>query len=92
MRKRIFNSFHIHRFISKHYVYKSNEYLINLFVILVKFWIFFSRKGEAEIKSDNVTTIAILKSNLTQEATKKRNKIDINTSKFSELTSDLNFH
>lgn len=41
----------------------------------------FSRKGEAEIKSDNVTAISILKTNLTEEATKKRNKLEINTSK-----------
>ncbi|KAJ8951664.1 hypothetical protein NQ318_012205 [Aromia moschata] len=36
-------------------------------------------KGEAEFRSDNVSTISILKDALTIEATKKKIKIDINT-------------
>ncbi|KAJ8944864.1 hypothetical protein NQ314_009354 [Rhamnusium bicolor] len=36
-------------------------------------------KGEAEFKSDNVSTISVLKENLTTEATKKKIRVDINT-------------
>ncbi|RZB77484.1 Bardet-Biedl syndrome 7 protein -like, partial [Asbolus verrucosus] len=38
------------------------------------------QKGEASFKSDNVSTISILKEFLTKEATKKKIKIDINSS------------
>ncbi|CAH1160086.1 unnamed protein product [Phaedon cochleariae] len=37
------------------------------------------QKGEAVFKSDNVSTISILKDNLTSEATKKKIKVDIKT-------------
>lgn len=42
---------------------------------------FFYSKGEAELKSDNISTISILKEFLTKEATKKKIKMDINCSK-----------
>ncbi|XP_018568735.1 Bardet-Biedl syndrome 7 protein homolog [Anoplophora glabripennis] len=36
-------------------------------------------KGDAEFKSDNVSTISILKENISAEATKKKIKVDINS-------------
>lgn len=39
-------------------------------------------KGEAEFKSDNISTISILKDILTKEATKKKIKLEITTSKY----------
>ncbi|KAF2879488.1 hypothetical protein ILUMI_26683 [Ignelater luminosus] len=39
-----------------------------------------NRKGESEFKSDNVTTISVLREYLTKEATKKKIKIDISVS------------
>lgn len=47
-------------------------YLISNFTI--------NRKGEATFKSDNVSTISVLKEFLSKEATKKKIKIEINTS------------
>lgn len=41
----------------------------------------FQRKGYANFKSDNITTISILKDVLTKNATKKRIKLEISTSK-----------
>jgi Bardet-Biedl syndrome 7 protein len=41
-----------------------------------------SRKGEAEFKSDNISTISILKDILTKEATKKKIKLDIFCGKY----------
>ncbi|KAJ8912894.1 hypothetical protein NQ315_011217 [Exocentrus adspersus] len=37
------------------------------------------QKGDAVFKSDNVSTVSILKENITAEATKKKIKVDINT-------------
>lgn len=39
-------------------------------------------KGEAEFKSDNISTISILKDILTKEATKKKIKLEITTSEY----------
>jgi hypothetical protein len=43
---------------------------------------FVSRKGEAEFRSDNISTISILKDVLTKEATKKKIKLEISCSKY----------
>lgn len=43
----------------------------------------FCRRGEAEFKSDNISTISILKDILSKEATKKKIKLDISSSKYS---------
>jgi hypothetical protein len=43
---------------------------------------FISRKGEAEFKSDNISTISILKDVLTKEATKKKIKLDLLCGKY----------
>ncbi len=45
-------------------------------------WLEFFRRGKAEFKSDNITTIGILKDILSKEATKKKIKLEISTSKF----------
>lgn len=42
--------------------------------------ILFSRKGEVKFRSDNLSTISILKDFMTKEATKRRIKIEISTS------------
>lgn len=50
-----------------------------------KFKFFTYSKGEAEFKSDNISTISILKDILTKEATKKKIKLEITTSEYSVL-------
>lgn len=45
-------------------------------------------KGEAFFKTDNVSTISILKEFLTKEATKKKIKIDINSSQWQIFCVD----
>lgn len=54
-------------------------------------WIFFSieiafSKGQADFKTENVSTISILKDFITKEATKKRVKLEITNSKLTEYT------
>ena len=47
------------------------------------------KKGEAVFRSDNISTISILKDVLTKEATKKKIRLDISYGKFvSTMTSD----
>lgn len=50
-------------------------------MLAINLW-FVSRKGEAEFKSDNISTISILKDVLTKEATKKKIKLEISCSKY----------
>ncbi|CAG9857898.1 unnamed protein product [Phyllotreta striolata] len=47
------------------------------------------RKGEAEFRSDNISTISTLKENLTLEATKKKVKIEISTAISEESVNFL---
>ena len=44
--------------------------------------LFYSRKGEAIFRSDNISTISILKDVLTKEATKKKVRLDITYGEF----------
>lgn len=45
-------------------------------------------KGEAEFKSDNVSTISILKDCISKEATKKKIQLDIDCGKFKLIKQD----
>ena len=48
------------------------------------------RKGEATFRSDNISTISILKDVLTKEATKKKIRLDITFGKnFKHVDLDL---
>lgn len=42
----------------------------------------FNRRGEAQFKSDNISTVAILRDFISKEATKKKIKLDISSSEF----------
>ena len=44
---------------------------------LLLFCHFYTRRGEAQFRSDNISTISILKDALTKEATKKSIRLDV---------------
>lgn len=58
-------------------------------IITQRLTLYFSRKGYATFKSDNVTTISILKDVLTKNATRKRIKLEIATSKTDDLKNQI---
>jgi hypothetical protein len=49
-------------------------------------YILYFRKGEAIFRSDNISTISILKDVLTKEATKKKIRLDISYGKYLTIS------